>query len=601
MRRTQPKAQITLRAVVAVVATLIICLALLATQLEFDHKDPHERAHHNRPHPRHAPEKEPAKNRGRRPGETVALRIQPKVVASTDSPYVCVSLDWWPDGKKDWSHHTWNGSSVVNMMKDMKPQLRTALSQLHPVALRVGGTLQDMVAYSAEGRALPFDMACPSPFKPYKDRAAFEGACISLELFDELEALAAAARAPLIFGLSGLHGRVRSEAGKGGKCPKCDGAKCPARCWTGRWSPTAGGARALLKRAAANARGSRGALAAVSLGNELCGSGGIAAHLSPTELAQDFQTLRQELEALDFGPGKRTSINGKGRPYIVGPDCQLPLERVYDYYAAFSKEARVDALAFHLYWLGAGKLWHQFKRKLFDKVVGSAWPLGRGFYAFGNAYQRAARATNTALWITEAGGMYGSGGIDVTNTYASAFWYLDELGESAKKAVQVHCRQALVGGHYGLVRREGLRLIPRPDYFATRLWAEVMGPLVLSASIRNPAITDAYAPAPVADCRAYAHCHRTRRGDVALVVLNGASRVARRVALPPEFASLTRLEYHMTAPSDVFGDEVLLNGVLLDAVDAALTPRRVAGGPLTLAPASYAVVVLEGAGFAPCL
>ena len=77
--------------------------------------------------------------------------------------------------------------------------------------------------------------------------------------------------------------------------------------------------------------------------------------------------------------------------------------------------------------------------------------------------------------------------------------------------------------------------------------------------------------------------------------------MARRVALPDEFASLSRLEYHMTAPSDVFDDEVLLNGVLLNTVDAELAPRRVAGGPLTLAPASYVVVVVEGAKFGPCL
>ena len=73
--------------------------------------------------------------------------------------------------------------------------------------------------------------------------------------------------------------------------------------------------------------------------------------------------------------------------------------------------------------------------------------------------------------------------------FASAFWYLDELGESAKKSIQVHCRQALVGGHYGLTKRLGDRLVPRPDFFATKLWASLMGPRVLSAQIRDPSIT----------------------------------------------------------------------------------------------------------------
>ena len=98
------------RMVIAVVATLITCLALIATQLEFDRTDPHEAIHHNRPHPRHAtPRPRPMRVKG----ENVKLTIQNKVVATTDAPYVCVSLDWWPDQKVDWSHYTWNASSVI--------------------------------------------------------------------------------------------------------------------------------------------------------------------------------------------------------------------------------------------------------------------------------------------------------------------------------------------------------------------------------------------------------------------------------------------------------------------------------------------------------
>ena len=114
------------------------------------------------------------------------LKIQNKVVATTDAPYVCVSLDWWPDSKIDWSHRTWNGSSVI-ALQDVRTELKRALASLHPVALRVGGTLQDLVAYEAEGRAAPFAMDCPSSFRPAEDRAAFEGACVTLDLYDALE------------------------------------------------------------------------------------------------------------------------------------------------------------------------------------------------------------------------------------------------------------------------------------------------------------------------------------------------------------------------------------------------------------------------------
>ena len=84
------------RMVIAVVATLITCLALLATQLEFDHRDPHETIHHNKPHPRHAtPRPRPIRVKG----ENVLLKIQNKLVATTDAA-VCLRLARrWPDEK----------------------------------------------------------------------------------------------------------------------------------------------------------------------------------------------------------------------------------------------------------------------------------------------------------------------------------------------------------------------------------------------------------------------------------------------------------------------------------------------------------------------
>ena len=82
---------------------------------------------------------------------------------------------------------------------------------------------------------------------------------------------------------------------------------------------------------------------------------------------------------------------------------------------SFNKEANVDALAFHLYWLGAGKLWRPFRKNYLIKSRAPPGLSGRGFYAFVNAYTKASR--DTPLWITEAGGMYGSGGINVTSSY----------------------------------------------------------------------------------------------------------------------------------------------------------------------------------------
>lgn len=41
--------------------------------------------------------------------------------------------------------------------------------------------------------------------------------------------------------------------------------------------------------------------------------------------------------------------------------------------------------------------------------------------------------------------------------------YLDQFGMSAKHNTKVYCRQALVGGFYGLLEKE--TFVPNPDYY----------------------------------------------------------------------------------------------------------------------------------------
>ena len=114
----------------------------------------------------------------------------------------------------------------------------------------------------------------------------------------------------------------------------------------------------MLEHAALLARGNASALAAVSLGNELCGFGGIAAHLAPEAVGNDFVRLADEVQRA-FGRDSKTTETVRfarefERPLVVGPDCQLPLDAISGWYARFFKVAakRLDALTYHLYWLG---------------------------------------------------------------------------------------------------------------------------------------------------------------------------------------------------------------------------------------------------------
>merc|ERR1719188_382528 len=90
-------------------------------------------------------------------------------------------------------------------------------------------------------------------------------------------------------------------------------------------------------------------------------------------------------------------------------------------------------------------------------------------------------APKASLWVGEAGGAYNSGRPGATNAFMSAFWYLDSMATVAQLGHAAFCRQALVGGNYGLLDA-ATGLVPNPDFYAALLWTRLMGPQVLGAA-----------------------------------------------------------------------------------------------------------------------
>jgi len=289
---------------------------------------------------------------------------------------------------------------------------------------------------------------------------------------------------------------------------------------------------------------------------------------------------------------------------VVGPDCQLPLESIENWTTRFLTSGAgdvLDAFSYHLYWLGSGQYPGRIRRSLVDRQGRAAadlagaddassassasssssassplssevkpWPPERSFHSRVSTYEGVvgAAAPRAQVWVSESGGAYGSGAANVTDAFVSAFWYLDELGLLARRSVAVHCRQALVGGHYALLRRHPRRTFEaNPDFFATRLWSALMGARALPATLRGEMNSS------LRDARAYAHCRlaATRGhgfGDVVFLVVNSASRRALFLDPPDALRPFPRDEFHVTAPVDndkgqmpnVDGRRVLLNG-----------------------------------------
>lgn len=114
------------------------------------------------------------------------------------------------------------------------------------------------------------------------------------------------------------------------------------------------------------------------------------------------------------------------------------------------------------------------------------------------------------MWVGESAAAWHSGQSGTTNAFISSLWYVDQLGTLATLnhkgifsfhsyinityILLVFCRQALVGGYYGLLNWTNLE--PTPDYYTGLFWDAYMGTDVLSIQ-RDPS-------AP--DVRVYAHC-----------------------------------------------------------------------------------------------
>ncbi|KAL4309127.1 hypothetical protein GQ457_01G017330 [Hibiscus cannabinus] len=103
----------------------------------------------------------------------------------------------------------------------------------------------------------------------------------------------------------------------------------------------------------------------------------------------------------------------------------------------------------------------------------------------------------SGAWVSESGGAFNSGIKDVSPTFVDGFWYLDQMGMAATYDQKVFCRQALIGGNYGLLN--ATTFIPNPDYYGALLWHRLMGSTVL-------AVTRESDP----DLRVYAHCAKKK-------------------------------------------------------------------------------------------
>ncbi len=162
------------------------------------------------------------------------------------------------------------------------------------------------------------------------------------------------------------------------------------------------------------------------------------------------------------------------------------------------------------------------------------------------------------VWITETADA-ACGGNPWASTFLDTFRYVIEHGSLARRGVKVIMHNTLAASDYGLLDQNTFD--PRPNYWATLLWRQLMGTAVLDPHIQ--AAQNVYS---------YAHCLEGRPGGVVLLVVNADRQRGFDINLP-----LAVERYTLTAKQ--LGDRsVQLNGNQLRLTAGGELPK-IAGEP----------------------
>ncbi|KAL6622502.1 hypothetical protein ACP70R_032381 [Stipagrostis hirtigluma subsp. patula] len=497
-----------------------------------------------------------------------------ETIASTSDEFVCATIDWWPPEKCNYDQCPWGRASVLNL--DLtNPLLAKAIQAFSPLRIRVGGSLQDQVLYGTPNLGSPCD-----PFtKVSGGLFGFSQGCITMERWDAINDLFLNTGAVVTFGLNALQGRQQIRSGV----------------WGGAWNSS--NAREFMEYTVSM----NYPIDSWEFGNELSGSG-IGASVDAEQYGKDLVELQAIINQL-YGESRK--------PLVVAPGGFYD-KKWYAKLLDVSGPNVLNAMTHHIYNLGAGN-----DPQVPNRILNPQY-LSRTSDTFRDLQLTIQRhGPWAAPWVGEAGGAYNSGSRRVSNTFLNSFWYLDQLGQSAKYDTKVYCRQTLIGGNYGLLDTD--TFVPNPDYYSALLWHRIMGKGVLSIDISGSSYL-----------RAYAHCGKQKVGGVALLLLNlhrsmgfmvsirndlnvdlaegqgirrdnafvhGLKRTVSWVGSKASDGLEKREEYHLSAKDgNTFARTMLLNGAPLELTEDGdippLNPVQVSvNSPIYVAPLSIAFVV----------
>ena len=180
------------------------------------------------------------------------------------------------------------------------------------------------------------------------------------------------------------------------------------------------------------------------------------------------------------------------------------------------------------------------------------------------------------MWVTESGDA-GCGGNTWASTYADVPRTLNELGEFATVTDGVIFHNTLASSDYGFLKHGSFE--PRPNYFAVKLWNQLMGSTCYDSGMAN-------------EEGAHVYCHARKDGKEGCVylVINNSWTETTTVELPK-----TAEVYVLTGKTGMRSRTVCLNGqelVLGENDQLPAMTGAVREDTLDIAPGGCAFIVL---------
>jgi heparanase 1 len=275
---------------------------------------------------------------------------------------------------------------------------------------------------------------------------------------------------------------------------------------------------------------------------------------------------------------------------VVGPSPSLFSDFLGEFLTAGAEKP--DVVTWHFYPQQSSRTPAATRRASLTRMLDPAAlnEVGRWGSEVGRAV--ADHAPNADAWLGETGNAQCGGQPGVSDRFAGALWWVDELGLAARTGQKVVVRQTLAGSDYGLLDEQ--TFAPRPDYWASVLWKRLMGASVLDV---HPSADDAFV-------RAYAHCTPAAAGGITLLLVNLHQDTSASVCFD-DLATDGAAVYEMTAPS-LDSRAASLNGRPL-AFDGRHLPElepvsaAIEDGCTRLRPASFVFLALPAANARACI